>query len=205
MAKLAVFDLDNTLLDRSGLFRRWAVDFVRARAFDPSMVDWLEAEDCDGLTPREALFRAAAERFQLALRLPNIHASEPRLAVTKVLRVPTHLRMRVIEAYVDDFDNPRFVFLGGAVAQSVEHVDPHPRVCVVRHRKQPLPHGIEVLLDVADAEVLDRDPPHTRTRAAGHFKKLWHFLDRSLRPRRRHLPPRLLRDVFVPAHSATSL
>jgi phosphoglycolate phosphatase-like HAD superfamily hydrolase len=51
---LAIFDLDNTLVDRAGAFRRWAVEFVARHGLDPAERRWLVAADEDGFAPRPA-------------------------------------------------------------------------------------------------------------------------------------------------------
>ena len=38
MAELALFDLDNTLLDRAGAFRRWTNDFVERNGYPEDAV-----------------------------------------------------------------------------------------------------------------------------------------------------------------------
>lgn len=65
MAGLALFDLDNTLVDRLGAFQRWATGFVAARGGDDADLAWLLATDQDGETPLRKLFEAVKERFGL--------------------------------------------------------------------------------------------------------------------------------------------
>lgn len=62
---MALFDLDNTLVDRSA-FRRWAHGFVRERDLEDWAVDYLCLLDDDGLAPRVTVFRGARDRFSLA-------------------------------------------------------------------------------------------------------------------------------------------
>lgn len=70
MPPLVFFDLDNTLLDRVGVFRRWATQWPFEQQLDVKQaVPWLEEEDGDGLVPREELFARAKERFSLPDRV----------------------------------------------------------------------------------------------------------------------------------------
>jgi HAD superfamily hydrolase (TIGR01549 family) len=62
---LAIFDLDNTLIDRAGPFRRWAEDFAARHDLQPSEVAWLEAADGDGFAPREAFIDQVRQRYGL--------------------------------------------------------------------------------------------------------------------------------------------
>ena len=49
---VALFDLDNTLYDREGTFRRWATAYVDGRADPAGEVEWLCQVDGDGMTDR---------------------------------------------------------------------------------------------------------------------------------------------------------
>lgn len=67
MRRLALFDLDNTLIDREQAFRRWAAAFLDARGLgDESEVGWLVAADGDGYVPRPDLFEQVRQRYGLA-------------------------------------------------------------------------------------------------------------------------------------------
>jgi putative hydrolase of the HAD superfamily len=63
---LLLADLDNTLVDRSGAYRRWADAFAAARALPPGEADWLVDADLDGLAGRERLAARISERYGLA-------------------------------------------------------------------------------------------------------------------------------------------
>ena len=65
MPRVALFDLDNTLVDREAVFRSWAEWFVDQRSIGSEAVDWLCAADDDGFAQRHDLFSAA--RVQLGL------------------------------------------------------------------------------------------------------------------------------------------
>ncbi|SIM48949.1 HAD family hydrolase [Micromonospora cremea] len=66
MQRLALFDLDNTLVDRSEAFRRWAVEFCADRELPDDALAWLIATDQDGTVPRDWFFGEVTERFGLA-------------------------------------------------------------------------------------------------------------------------------------------
>jgi putative hydrolase of the HAD superfamily len=62
---LLLLDLDNTLVDRSSAFRRWAVCFAAGVGGGAAAVDWLVAADRDGLEPRDRLAELVSRRFAL--------------------------------------------------------------------------------------------------------------------------------------------
>lgn len=65
-ATLVLFELDNTLIDRSAAFRTWATRFVAARGLGKEReVQWLEEVDRDGFAPRSAFFDLVRDRFGL--------------------------------------------------------------------------------------------------------------------------------------------
>jgi FMN phosphatase YigB (HAD superfamily) len=64
--RLALFDLDNTLIDRAAAFRSWASRFVRERKLEPDAVDWLDSIDDDGFKPRETFFAEVRDRYGIA-------------------------------------------------------------------------------------------------------------------------------------------
>jgi putative hydrolase of the HAD superfamily len=65
---LLLVDLDNTLIDRAGAYRRWAREFVALHGGSEQDERWLEAADRDGLEPREQLASMTGERFRLGHR-----------------------------------------------------------------------------------------------------------------------------------------
>jgi len=66
---LALFDLDNTLIDRDGGFRLWAERFLAARGPSDEESEhelaWLVEIDGEGLTPRAEFFAAVKARYDL--------------------------------------------------------------------------------------------------------------------------------------------
>lgn len=62
---IALFDLDNTLIDRDRGFLEWAVCFARDRGLGNDDVDWLVLTDDDGHVSRPEFFSAVRTRFDL--------------------------------------------------------------------------------------------------------------------------------------------
>ncbi len=65
MARCALFDLDNTLVDREAVFRRWAEMFVKQHSLGSDAVDWLCMADDDGFAQRHDMLGAVREQFGL--------------------------------------------------------------------------------------------------------------------------------------------
>ena len=77
MSGLALFDLDNTLVDRSDAFRRWAVDFADAHDAENDRdvaVAWLVERDGDGYVSRTDFWTAVREHYGLAAPVPDLVA-----------------------------------------------------------------------------------------------------------------------------------
>jgi putative hydrolase of the HAD superfamily len=58
-------DLDDTLVERAPLFRRWAENLLRERGLSEDLLDVLVQEDAGGHRPREAFAAAVIERLHL--------------------------------------------------------------------------------------------------------------------------------------------
>lgn len=71
---LLLLDLDNTLLDRAGPFRRWGERFLDSIGAPHTDIDWLISIDADGLTDRWDLADAIRDRYEL--RIPSIDLVE---------------------------------------------------------------------------------------------------------------------------------
>jgi len=71
---LAIFDLDNTLIDRSASVRRWAAEFVERHRLDPGEAAWLIEADGDGFVPRPSFLGSVRERYGLDQPLPGLLA-----------------------------------------------------------------------------------------------------------------------------------
>jgi len=66
VSRLALFDLDNTLLDRSAAFLRWATGFAARRCLPADSVERLVGWDEDGYRPRADLFRSLRSEYSLS-------------------------------------------------------------------------------------------------------------------------------------------
>lgn len=66
MSRLALFDLDNTLLDRESAFHRWIDRFVAQYDLPESARSFIVRVDEDGASPREFFFEEIREEFGLA-------------------------------------------------------------------------------------------------------------------------------------------
>jgi len=71
---LVLFDLDNTLVDRTAAYRRWAEWFCAARSLPEDAVEWFCAADADGFAQRAEVFGAARDRFGLAQAVADLAA-----------------------------------------------------------------------------------------------------------------------------------
>ncbi|OPC78755.1 hypothetical protein B4N89_31880 [Embleya scabrispora] len=94
--RLVLFDLDNTLIDRSATFTRWTAEFVSERRLHDAAAAWFADNDGDGFVPRERLFAEARIRF----RLPD---SVEALCATYRDRMPqlAHCRPEVLAGLAD--------------------------------------------------------------------------------------------------------
>jgi HAD superfamily hydrolase (TIGR01549 family) len=66
MDPVALFDLDNTLVDREAAFRRWAVAFVDDRGLGDAAFEYLMEVDGGGFATREVVFDGVRESYGLA-------------------------------------------------------------------------------------------------------------------------------------------
>lgn len=64
-----LLDLDNTLVNRTGAFRRWAEAFADELGFDSREVDWLMDADRDGYAPRTELAARIKGRFKMGVEI----------------------------------------------------------------------------------------------------------------------------------------
>ncbi|MFG1824243.1 HAD family hydrolase [Microbispora bryophytorum] len=63
MQRLALFDLDNTLVNLDEAFQTWAAEFVDEHGLDYEAADWLNALDQAGYPHREVFFSKVREHF----------------------------------------------------------------------------------------------------------------------------------------------
>jgi putative hydrolase of the HAD superfamily len=66
MDDLALFDLDNTLLDREKAFRIWSGRFVESHGLDRDAVEVIRQLDGDGLAPREQFLADLRRAFDIS-------------------------------------------------------------------------------------------------------------------------------------------
>ncbi|MFF5232130.1 HAD family hydrolase [Dactylosporangium sp. NPDC000521] len=62
---LLLLSLDDTLLDRAGAFRAWAVDFLRGIGAPEYDLDWLLSVDADGMSSTWDVAEGIRERYGL--------------------------------------------------------------------------------------------------------------------------------------------
>lgn len=74
--KLALFDLDNTLFDRSSAYRAWANWYVALAGLGPAEVEWFCEMDEDGFADRRTVWASAKERFGLSEPVDELLASQ---------------------------------------------------------------------------------------------------------------------------------
>ena len=72
--RLFLTDLDNTLVDRSDAFRRWACGFVAELGLPIEEVDNIEAIDAGGTIPRGELFATLVAHYGLDANKTARHA-----------------------------------------------------------------------------------------------------------------------------------
>jgi FMN phosphatase YigB (HAD superfamily) len=66
MLRLAIFDLDHTLIDTTAAFRLWAEEFAGAHGLAADEVEWLVAMGGDGyVMTRQELFETIRERYDV--------------------------------------------------------------------------------------------------------------------------------------------
>lgn len=71
---LALFDLDNTLLDRERAFGLWTEEFLGAHGLGPSAVPVIQRADADGFAPRDRFFATLRDELHLATPLDELVA-----------------------------------------------------------------------------------------------------------------------------------
>jgi len=65
MQRLALFDLDNTLVDRRTAFRTWAEEFVTTHRLDAAALTWILETDARTSGTKGPFFHAVREAFRL--------------------------------------------------------------------------------------------------------------------------------------------
>ncbi|MFD8558134.1 hypothetical protein ACWDOR_23180 [Streptosporangium canum] len=72
MQSLALFDLDNTLVNLDEAFQVWAVEFADEHGLRHEAVDWLVALDRTGCPHREVFFDQVREHFALSSQVGEL-------------------------------------------------------------------------------------------------------------------------------------
>jgi HAD superfamily hydrolase (TIGR01549 family) len=75
MARLALFDLDNTLLDRTTAFRIWAQKFIAANDLPPGAWSVIESADGDGMAPRADFFVEICRQLRITREIEDLLTS----------------------------------------------------------------------------------------------------------------------------------
>jgi HAD superfamily hydrolase (TIGR01549 family) len=71
---LALFDLDNTLLDRESAFARWAEAFIREHELPEGAWPFIEFADRDGMTPKQIFFEQVRSEFSIPREVEELLA-----------------------------------------------------------------------------------------------------------------------------------
>jgi putative hydrolase of the HAD superfamily len=91
VTRLALFDLDNTLVDHDEAFRRWAEEFADDHGLDAEAVERLVALNGHGYLPREALFAQVKEDFGIDGQVEDLYAAYRR-RMPRLARCPQQVR-----------------------------------------------------------------------------------------------------------------
>jgi FMN phosphatase YigB (HAD superfamily) len=75
LVPVALFDLDNTLVDRASAFHRWALGFVARHGLGPGAVEVIVEADEDGYAARDAFFGALRERLAVTDPVAELEAA----------------------------------------------------------------------------------------------------------------------------------
>ncbi|WP_214326305.1 HAD family hydrolase [Nonomuraea sediminis] len=72
MQRLALFDLDNTLIDLDAAFAVWAREFAEEHGLGRKGKEWLISLDQNGVPHRELFFTKVRDRFKLSAPAPRL-------------------------------------------------------------------------------------------------------------------------------------
>jgi len=170
VARLALFDLDNTLLDRERAFGLWTQDFLGAHGLDPAAVPVIERADADGYADRAQFFGALRDALGITtsldelladyhVRYPSKYAAAPgtvdalgslRRAGWKVAVVtngpPSQLAKLAAAGIEDEFD-------AVCVSSLVGALKPDPAIFAEAARRCGLPLDGWMVGDSPDADI----------------------------------------------------
>lgn len=88
--RLALFDLDNTLIDLDAAFAVWAAEFADEHKLEPGAVDWLRTINEAGHLHRSEFFTMLREHFTLTDPVDDLWASY-RQRMPHLVRCPTEV------------------------------------------------------------------------------------------------------------------
>jgi putative hydrolase of the HAD superfamily len=71
---VALFDLDNTLLDREAAFSRWADAFIHEHGLPEEAGPLIHSVDQDGMTPRQIFFERVRAAFDISSKTEELLA-----------------------------------------------------------------------------------------------------------------------------------
>lgn len=71
---LALFDLDNTLLDREAAFSRWSHAFIRNHGLPEEAWPFMESADQDGMTQKDIFFEQVRAAFDIPSEVEELQA-----------------------------------------------------------------------------------------------------------------------------------
>ena len=74
---LALFDLDNTLLDREAAFSRWSQSFIHDHELPEGAWPFMESADQDGMTPKEIFFEEVRAAFGISIDVEALRPATP--------------------------------------------------------------------------------------------------------------------------------
>jgi len=69
---LALFDLDNTLLDREAAFFRWAQGFIGSHGLPAEAWTFMHSADGDGMTPKRTFFHKVRTEFEMTVEIEEL-------------------------------------------------------------------------------------------------------------------------------------
>jgi FMN phosphatase YigB (HAD superfamily) len=72
--RLALFDLDNTLLDRESAFGRWAETFIHEHRLPEEAWLFMQSADQDGMTPKRIFFERIRAAFNISSNVEDLLA-----------------------------------------------------------------------------------------------------------------------------------
>ena len=123
---LLLIDLDNTLVDRSSAFLRWARRLVESLGRPEAEVQWLVSADADGYRAREDLASQVARRFGLSAGRQEALVAELRAGLVEEMTLDPEVSLSLDAARAAGWIP--FAVTNGTVAQQerkIRHLGLH--------------------------------------------------------------------------------